>query len=79
LLRRFARNRLLPNIGHSILREKILQPRSIGRPADLKNTGLLLGIIHLQNTRNLAVPIIAHGVTDTIDFLLIFLEKYPEM
>jgi len=41
--------------------------------------GFLLGIIYLQNRRNLAVPIIAHGITDTIDFLLIFLGKYPGM
>jgi uncharacterized protein len=41
--------------------------------------GLLLGIIYLQNNRNLAVPIVAHGVTDTIDFLLMFFGKYPGM
>ena len=29
--------------------------------------------------RNLAVPIVAHGVTDTADFLLIFLQQYPGM
>ena len=39
--------------------------------------GLLLGIIYLRCDRSLAVPIIAHGVTDTIDFLLIFIGKYP--
>jgi hypothetical protein len=27
----------------------------------------------------LAVPIIAHGISDTIDFLLIFLGRYPGM
>jgi hypothetical protein len=41
--------------------------------------GLLLGVIYLQTGRNLAVPIIAHGISDTIDFLLIFLGKYPRM
>jgi uncharacterized protein len=41
--------------------------------------GFLLGIIYLINKRNLAVPIVAHGITDTIDFLLIFLGKYPGM
>jgi uncharacterized protein len=41
--------------------------------------GLLLGIIYLRTGRNLAVPIIAHGVSDSIDFLLIFLGKYPGM
>jgi membrane protease YdiL (CAAX protease family) len=41
--------------------------------------GLLLGVIYLRPGRNLAVPIVAHGVADTIDFLLIFLGKYPGM
>jgi uncharacterized protein len=41
--------------------------------------GLLLGIIYLRTGRNLSVPIIAHGVQDTIDFVLIFLGKYPGM
>jgi uncharacterized protein len=41
--------------------------------------GLLLGMIYLRTGRNLAVPIVAHGVTDSIDFLLMFLGKYPGM
>ena len=41
--------------------------------------GLLLGILYLRTGRNLAVPIIAHGIQDTIDFILIFLGKYPGM
>jgi membrane protease YdiL (CAAX protease family) len=41
--------------------------------------GLLLGIIYLRSGRNLAVPIVAHGIQDTIDFVLIFLGKYPGM
>lgn len=41
--------------------------------------GLLFGVVYLRNGRNLAVPIIAHGLGDTIDFLLIFLGKYPGM
>lgn len=41
--------------------------------------GFLLGLIYLRCDRNLAVPIVAHGVTDTIDFLLIFIGKYPGM
>jgi hypothetical protein len=41
--------------------------------------GLLLGVVYLRTGRNLAVPIVAHGVADTIDFLLIFLGKYPGM
>jgi membrane protease YdiL (CAAX protease family) len=41
--------------------------------------GFLFGVIYLRNGRNLAVPVIAHGLGDTIDFLLIFLGKYPGM
>ena len=42
-------------------------------------SGLLLGVIYLRTGRNLAVPIIAHGIGDSIDFVLIFLGKYPGM
>jgi membrane protease YdiL (CAAX protease family) len=42
-------------------------------------SGLLLGVIYLRTGRNLSVPIIAHGVGDSIDFVLIFLGKYPGM
>jgi membrane protease YdiL (CAAX protease family) len=41
--------------------------------------GLLLGVIYLRTGRNLAVPIVAHGVQDSIDFILIFFGKYPGM
>jgi len=41
--------------------------------------GFLFGVVYLRNRCNLAVPIIAHGIGDTIDFLLIFLGKYPGM
>jgi hypothetical protein len=41
--------------------------------------GLLLGLIYLRTGRNLAVPIIAHGVADSIDSLLIFFGIYPGM
>jgi uncharacterized protein len=41
--------------------------------------GLLLGIIYLRTGRNLSVPIVAHGVADSIDFILMFLGKYPGM
>ncbi|HXW92905.1 MAG TPA: CPBP family intramembrane glutamic endopeptidase [Terriglobales bacterium] len=41
--------------------------------------GLLLGGAYLLCGRKLAVPILAHGIQDTIDFLLIFLGKYPAM
>jgi uncharacterized protein len=38
--------------------------------------GVLLGAMYLASGRNLSVPIIAHGVADTTDLLLIFLGKY---
>ena len=40
-------------------------------------SGLLLTALYLACGRNLAVPIVAHGVTDTIDVLLIFTGSYP--
>jgi len=40
-------------------------------------SGLLLGLIYLRTGKNLSVPIIAHGVSDTLDILLIFLGKFP--
>jgi membrane protease YdiL (CAAX protease family) len=38
--------------------------------------GIILGALFLKYG-NLAVPIIAHGVTDTMDFLLLFFHRYP--
>jgi membrane protease YdiL (CAAX protease family) len=40
-------------------------------------TGLLLGGLYLATGRNLWLPIIVHGVNDTLGFFLIFLGKYP--
>lgn len=39
--------------------------------------GLILGLMYLACGRNLAIPIVAHGVCDTIDIALLFLGKYP--
>jgi uncharacterized protein len=39
--------------------------------------GLILGLLCLGCRKNLAVPIVAHGVCDTIDIVLLFLGKYP--
>ena len=39
--------------------------------------GLILGALYWKLGCNLAVPIVAHGVTDTIDFVLLFLHRYP--
>jgi uncharacterized protein len=41
--------------------------------------GLLLGLLYLACGRNLAVPVIAHAMGDTLDFLLIYLGRYPGM
>jgi len=47
----------------------------------IENTinGLLLGGLYLYFGRSLAVPIVAHGITDTIDLIIIYLGKYPGM
>jgi membrane protease YdiL (CAAX protease family) len=39
--------------------------------------GFLLGLAYLACDRKLAVPIIAHGVQDTVDMVLFYLGKYP--
>jgi hypothetical protein len=39
--------------------------------------GLILGLMYLASRRNLAIPIVADGVCDTIDIALLFLGKYP--
>lgn len=39
--------------------------------------GLLLGLLYLGCGRNLVVPIVAHGVGNTVDLLLIYLGRYP--
>jgi membrane protease YdiL (CAAX protease family) len=41
--------------------------------------GLALGLMYLRTGHNLSVPIIAHGVCDTIDMVLIFFGKFPGM
>jgi membrane protease YdiL (CAAX protease family) len=41
--------------------------------------GLLLGLIFLATGCNMWAAIIAHGVTDTVDFLLLYFGKYPGM
>jgi membrane protease YdiL (CAAX protease family) len=41
--------------------------------------GLVLGVIYLACRRSLAVPIIAHGITDTLDVLLMFAGMYPTL
>lgn len=40
-------------------------------------SGLLLGLLFLATGGNLTVPIIAHGVSNTLAFVLIYLDRYP--
>jgi hypothetical protein len=40
-------------------------------------SGLLLGVLFLICGRNLTVPIVAHGVSNTLAFVLIYLGRYP--
>ena len=39
--------------------------------------GMALGLMYLRTRKNLCVPIIAHGVCDTIDMVLLFFGKMP--
>jgi membrane protease YdiL (CAAX protease family) len=41
--------------------------------------GALLAILYIACGRNLFAPIVAHGVTDTIDSLIIYFGHYPGM
>jgi membrane protease YdiL (CAAX protease family) len=40
-------------------------------------SGLLLGVLFLLARRHLVVPIVAHGVSNTVAFVLIYLGRYP--
>ena len=40
-------------------------------------SGCLLGILFLANGRNLTVPIVAHGVSNSLALVLIYLNRYP--
>ncbi|HET7201809.1 MAG TPA: CPBP family intramembrane glutamic endopeptidase [Steroidobacteraceae bacterium] len=40
-------------------------------------SGLLLGLLFLATGRNLLAPIVAHGVSNTVAFVLIYLGRYP--
>ena len=42
-------------------------------------SGLFLGLMYLGARRNLWVPILAHGASDTIDMVLLYLGKMPGM
>ena len=40
-------------------------------------SGLILGALFLSARRNLVVPIVAHGVSNTLAFVLIYFGRYP--
>ena len=40
-------------------------------------SGLYLGIMFLKTGKNLTVPIVSHGVSNTLAFILIYLGSYP--
>ena len=40
-------------------------------------SGLILGVLFLSAKRNLVVPIVAHGISNTLAFILIYLGRYP--
>ncbi len=42
-------------------------------------SGFLLGVLFLCSGRNLTAPIVAHGVSNTLAFVLIYLGRYPGM
>jgi len=39
--------------------------------------GLLLGALYLISGRTLTVPIVAHGASNTLAFILIYFNRYP--
>lgn len=39
--------------------------------------GLLLGLLYLGCGRTLAIPIVVHGMSNTLAFVLIYLDRYP--
>jgi membrane protease YdiL (CAAX protease family) len=40
-------------------------------------SGLILGVLFLSAKRNLVLPIVAHGVSNTLAFILIYFGRYP--
>lgn len=40
-------------------------------------SGLLLGIMYLASGKNLVLPIVSHGISNTIAFILIYYGNYP--
>jgi membrane protease YdiL (CAAX protease family) len=40
-------------------------------------SGAMLGLLYLASGRNLTVPIVAHGVSNTLAAGLIYFDRYP--
>ena len=40
-------------------------------------SGLILGVLFLSTKHNLVIPIVAHGVSNTLAFILIYFGRYP--
>lgn len=38
---------------------------------------MLLGLLYLAGGRKLFLPVVAHGVSNTLAFMLIFFDLYP--
>jgi hypothetical protein len=74
---------LLQPKGNTNPREQFHVPSGIGKALILTGVveegsgGLILGLLYLGCRKNLAVPIVARGVCDTIDIVLLFFGKYP--
>ena len=54
-------------------------PQGVTGVAENTIDGALLAVVYVACGRNLLAPIIAHGITDTIDSLIIFAGHYPGM
>ena len=67
---------ILALIGTSLVFGAAHAYQGISGVVDTALAGLLLGLLYLYAGRNLWLPILTHGVIDTIGFLLIFFRLY---
>ncbi len=63
-------------IGTSLLFGAAHAYQGISGVVDTTLAGLLLGLLYLYAGRNLWLPILTHGVIDTVGFLLIYFGFY---
>jgi hypothetical protein len=40
-------------------------------------SGFWLGVLFLVSGRNLTIPFVAHGVSNTLAFILVYFNRYP--